>query len=112
MLEESAQLLGPHFIPNVALYLTSVSFLCFIFFAWDKYCAIKNRWRVPERNLLMLAFIGGTPGAFLAQILLRHKTKKQPFKGTLQIIALFQIAVIILFVFTGSLNYLLNLMPR
>jgi len=58
--------------------------LCF----WhDKKCAIEKRRRVPEARLLGLALIGGSPGAFAARHLFRHKTRKQPFSTLLWLIA-------------------------
>ena len=87
----------------IILYLTAVSVLCFAAFAWDKFCAIRGLWRIPERTLLMLALIGGTPGAFAGQRWLRHKTQKQPFGTYLLAIAALQAAVIAAVIFlTGG----------
>ncbi len=55
-----------------------VNLLAAIAFAWDKYVAGSNRRRVPERSLLLLAFIGPF-GAFAAMLLVRHKTRKLKF---------------------------------
>lgn len=76
------------------LYLLAVSTLSFTAFAWDKYCASHDLWRIPERTLLALAAIGGTPGAFAGQKLLRHKTLKQPFGTYLMLIAATQVIVV------------------
>lgn len=52
-----------------------------MFLYWhDKRAARRNALRVPEYVLLLVGFLGGTVGAFLAQILFRHKTKKLRFK--------------------------------
>ena len=77
------------------LYVTAVSVLCFGAFAWDKFCAGRGLWRIPERTLLMLAAIGGTPGAFAGQSMLRHKTQKQPFGTYLILIAVAQVIAIV-----------------
>ena len=49
--------------------------------------AIDDARRVPERTLLNLALIGGAPGAVAAQQMLRHKTRKEPFRTQLWLIA-------------------------
>lgn len=63
-----------------ALYgITSV--VAFAAYRIDKTAAQKGRWRIPEATLHLLALIGGWPGALIAQQLLRHKTRKQPFRS-------------------------------
>ena len=48
--------------------------------------------RTPESTLLWLAALGGTPGAFAARHVFRHKTRKQPFSTVLMVIAALQVA--------------------
>ncbi|MDB5454430.1 MAG: hypothetical protein JWP92_15 [Caulobacter sp.] len=71
---------------DVALVLTAlvaVNLAAFLLFWWDKVAA-QRRWRrVPERTLLWAAALGGSLGALLAQQVLRHKTRKQPFGNRL-----------------------------
>jgi uncharacterized membrane protein YsdA (DUF1294 family) len=61
------------------IYLVA-SIVCFIVYAVDKSAAGTARRRVPERTLLTLGFIGGWPGAIVAQQTLRHKTQKASFR--------------------------------
>ena len=63
-------------------------------FAWDKHCARNGMWRVPERTLLGMALIGGTIGAVAAQHGLRHKTRKEPFRTQLYLIAGLQVVAL------------------
>jgi uncharacterized membrane protein YsdA (DUF1294 family) len=86
----------------LTIYVALVSFFCFLAFAWDKYCAMRGLWRVPEKTLLMLAAIGGTPGAFAGQRVLRHKTQKQPFGTYLLLIAIAQVIGIAALVFVSG----------
>ncbi len=60
----------------------------------DKQRAREGRRRIPEADLLGLAILGGTPGAFLARHLFRHKTRKQPFSNYLWLIGAVQIGLI------------------
>lgn len=61
----------------------------------DKKRAVAGGRRIPESGLLGLAMIGGTPGAFAARHLFRHKTRKQPFSTYLLLIAAAQIGIAI-----------------
>lgn len=70
----------------VAAYAFAVNVAGFLAFAWDKHCARNGMWRVPERTLLTLAFIGGAAGALAGQHALRHKTRKEPFRSYLLLI--------------------------
>ena len=60
----------------------------------DKERAKNARRRISEADLLALALIGGTPGAYLARAMFHHKTRKQPFSRHLAIIAVLQVAVL------------------
>jgi len=74
-------------LSSLILYLAGINLVTFAMFAWDKYSAIKGQWRIPEKTLLALALAGGSPGAIIAQQRLRHKTRKQPFRAQLILIA-------------------------
>lgn len=74
--------------------LIFINLLTVLRFWQDKSRAIAGEWRIPEAELLGLALIGGTPGAFLARYLFRHKTRKQPFSFYLMTIAVLQIGAL------------------
>lgn len=63
-------------------------------FWMDKRYAEAGRRRIPEASLLLMAAVGGTPGALAARQMFRHKTRKQPFSAYLWLIALVQVALI------------------
>lgn len=56
-----------------------LSVLAYFLYAYDKRCALFNRWRVPESVLLFVAAAGGAMGALLAMYVCRHKTQKPYF---------------------------------
>ena len=60
-------------------YLVLINVAAFLFMLVDKRKAIRKRWRIPERVLLGLSFIGGSLGGLLAMQLFRHKTKHLQF---------------------------------
>ena len=65
-----------------------------LLYGYDKRQAIVGRTRVPEAALHVAAMLGGSPGALLAQVLFRHKTRKRSFRLVFAAIVLLQIAVI------------------
>ncbi|MCW1383282.1 DUF1294 domain-containing protein [Novosphingobium sp. KCTC 2891] len=76
---------------DIAAAIVAVNFTAFAAFGIDKWKAETGRWRIAESTLLLLAFIGGSVGAYLGRHLFRHKTRKQPFSSTLHSIAVVQI---------------------
>ena len=66
--------------PAVKALIVVASLLSLVFYAWDKYSAIKGWRRIPENTLHLLALCGGWPGALLAQQWFRHKTGKPSFR--------------------------------
>jgi len=66
----------PPVAPLIALLLSLGTFVVY----WgDKQAAERGAWRTPESSLHLLSLIGGWPGAWWAQTLLRHKTSKDSF---------------------------------
>ncbi len=63
-------------------------------FGYDKAIAGGKRRRVPERTLLALALLGGSPGALFAMGLFRHKTAKPGFRRAMILIVAVQLVVL------------------
>ena len=64
----------------VPIFYAGASVVTFVVYAADKSAARAGRRRVPERVLHVLGFVGGWPGALVAQQVLRHKTRKVSFQ--------------------------------
>ena len=62
------------------LYFIVLNLLTFLLYGLDKYKAIRQEWRIPERALLLMAFMGGAFGALSAMRIFRHKTRKGRFR--------------------------------
>ena len=79
---------------NIILgYLLAVNIATFFLYGIDKYKARKGRWRISEATLLMMAFIGGSIGAWSGMRLWHHKTMHKKFKYGIPVIIIFQVAL-------------------
>ena len=78
-----------------AVYLLVVTVATFAVYGWDKLCAKRGMWRVPEKILLLLALLGGSVGAMAAMAIFRHKTMHLKFRYGVPLILILQIAGLI-----------------
>ena len=61
------------------LYLLSINAVSFLLFGYDKFLAIKNKRRIPEKELFTVATIGGAFGGLFAILVFKHKISKALF---------------------------------
>ncbi len=61
------------------VYLLLINAATFVLMLADKQKARKNRWRIPERTLILSALLGGSIGALLGMYTFRHKTRHPKF---------------------------------
>lgn len=87
----------------LAVLLVAMNLVAFAAFGIDKRLAEAGDRRIPESTLLMLAFWGGSPGAYAGRQYFRHKTRKQPFSNEL-----FGIAIVQVMVLGGAATWLLT----
>ena len=80
-------------LPVLYAYLFAINAVTVLLYGYDKRQAIATGGRVPEVILHLVALLGGSPGALLAQALFRHKTKKFTFRAVFAGILLLQLLV-------------------
>lgn len=66
------------FAPGIT-WLITLNLTLMALMGKDKLAATKQWSRTPEFTLLLLTFLGATPGLFLARYVFHHKTSKQEF---------------------------------
>ena len=76
--------------------LICLNIATFLLYAYDKRCAVRDRWRVPEITLLSFTFFGGGLGALIAMYFLRHKTKHAKFQICVPLCLTMQILILII----------------
>jgi uncharacterized membrane protein YsdA (DUF1294 family) len=80
----------------ILYYLLVINIITFIIYGLDKLLAIKEKSRIRVSSLLLLAFLGGEIGGYLAMKIFHHKTQKKWFTIGLPLIFLMHVAVIYL----------------
>lgn len=82
-------IVGYYLLINLILYFTMVL---------DKRRAIKDGWRIPEKNLYLLAVLGGGVGGLLAMVFKHHKNKHLDFILTYTVTAILHMVVAFLLI--------------
>lgn len=77
------------------IYLLLFNAIGFFIMLADKRKAIKNRWRIPEKTLFLIALAGGSVGALAGMHCFRHKTKHKSFTIGIPAILILQLALVV-----------------
>ena len=80
-------------------YLILVNALGFLLMLTDKIKAKKNRWRIRESTLLLVAALGGSVGSLLGIYIFRHKTLHLKFTVGIPVILVLQIFSVLFLIF-------------
>ena len=75
-------------------FLVMMNIVTFILFGWDKWSAIKGKYRIPIVTLLLLSAFGGSIGGLLGMYGFRHKTRKEYFRIGMPLIFITQIVLL------------------
>ena len=82
-----------------AVYLAAANLLSLLLFGVDKYRAVRRKWRISERTLLLCAFLGGSAGAFLGMLLFRHKIRRGIFRTGLPLLFILQACLLLILLY-------------
>ncbi len=82
----------------LAIWLALINLVTFCVFGLDKWKAKRKEKkasvrRIPEKNLLLLAALGGSAGALLAMRVFHHKTLHKAFRFGVPLILALQILI-------------------
>ncbi|MGC3982064.1 MAG: cold shock and DUF1294 domain-containing protein [Steroidobacteraceae bacterium] len=67
----------PFFVPLIYIVMSGLTIFAY---AFDKSAAMNDHQRTPEQTLHLMELLGGWPGAWIAQQLFRHKSRKMSFR--------------------------------
>ena len=76
-------------------FIAILNVITFLIYAIDKWKAKKNRWRISESILLLLAVLGGSIGALMGMKIWHHKTMHKKFKYGIPLIMILQIGMLL-----------------
>ena len=82
----------------VPAWYGAVSLVAFAAYGLDKRAAKRGGPRTSESSLLMTGFVGGWPGALVAQQLFRHKTRKRSFRRAFWLTVVVNVLVLAAFI--------------
>ena len=82
----------------LAIWLVFINLITFLAFGLDKWKAKRKEKnekvrRVPEKNLLLMAVVGGSAGALLGMKVFHHKTLHKAFRLGVPVILALQIVI-------------------
>ena len=60
-------------------YLLIINVISYTAMGMDKYRAVKQQWRIPEKTLFLFALLGGSAGGIIGMYFFRHKTLHKKF---------------------------------
>lgn len=75
----------------ILTYLLLINAAGFTLMLIDKWKAKKNRWRIPEATLMVIAALGGSIGSLIGMYTFRHKTQHPKFTLGIPLILALQI---------------------
>ena len=82
-------------LKNILIYIATINVIGLLAMLIDKQKAKRGYWRIPEKTLFILTFLGGGVGTIAGMYLFRHKTRKLYFTIGFPAILITEIILII-----------------
>ena len=79
---------------GAVIYLIVINVIGFLAMWIDKVKATRGFWRIPEKTLFTITFLGGGFGTIAGMYTFRHKTKKLYFTIGFPVILLTEIFIV------------------
>lgn len=76
------------------MYYGFINLLGFSLCGYDKMAAVRNRRRIPERQLLWLCALGACLGFSAGMLLFRHKIRKKRFTLSMPLFILLHLILV------------------
>lgn len=80
-------------IREILIYGSLWNIFVFVLYGIDKGRAVRGKWRISEKTLLLLTLCGAGIGAFLGGNYFHHKTRKWYFQVIWYLGIIIQIAI-------------------
>lgn len=80
---------------SILIYIVVINVVTFLVYGIDKWNAMHNLRRIPEKTLLASAAVGGSIGAYVGMQLFRHKTRKPKFYIGVPLIITIQLGILV-----------------
>ena len=85
------------------IWVLAWTLIAFILMGVDKWKAVHESWRIPEKTFFLSAILGGSVGSLAGMYLFRHKTKHLSFTVGMPLILAVQVALVLLLAFRFQL---------
>ncbi len=82
-------------VKGIIIYLVIMNIGVFLLYGFDKWKAKADRWRVPEKTLLLTALAGGSLGALLGMEVFHHKTKHWKFRILVPLCLIIHVGILV-----------------
>lgn len=76
------------------IFMALMSVVGFLAMGLDKAKSKRSAWRIPEKTLFGIAFLGGGAGVWLGMEVFRHKTKHWYFKYGVPVITILELLAV------------------